>query len=116
MLTLTPNPTFKLEVNIPVPGGRKETVQFEFKYQDRDQYKEFLGRHSKPRVNGADVDVAPNANDEAAVEIIAGWRESDVGVPFNEENLRTIFKKYHGASYTIVMAYCADLEGRKLSN
>lgn len=119
MLTLNPSPTFKLPVTIPVQGGKKEIVEFEFKYQDRDEYKEFLNRHSKrPEFNGslAEVVDANSYNDAAAAEVIVGWRESDIGAPFNEDNLKTIFKKYHGASYAIVMAYCADLEGRKLSN
>lgn len=104
MLTLTPNPTFKLFVDIHVPGGKKEKIEFEFRYKDRDEYKDFLARHA----------AVGSTNDEPALEIVVGWSNGDL--PFTEENLRKIFQKYQTAAYSIVAAYCADLEGRKLSN
>ena len=40
--TLNPAPTFKAKVDIPVPGGKVEKVEFTFRHRTREEFQRWL--------------------------------------------------------------------------
>lgn len=100
-LTLNPDPTFKTKVGIPLPGGKKAPVGFEFKHKDRDQLKDFMERA---------VDMTAT---EMVTEIAVGWEFDD---ELNAENIERLTKNYMGAGRAIFDKYVEELGQVKLGN
>lgn len=99
--TLTPTPTFKAKVLIPVPGKTAEPVEFTFKGRTREQFKEFID-NLKDR---EDVDVI--------LEIASGW---ELDEPFDKENVEMLTENYLGAARAIIEKYLAELTQARLGN
>ena len=100
-LTLSPEPTFKADVTIPVPGGKAAVVEFVFKYRDRDGFKEFIDSLG----GGDDVDVI--------MDMASGW---DLADPFDRANVEKLAKLYMAAPMAIMNAYTDELTGARLKN
>lgn len=104
MFALNPNPTFKTEVTIPLPGGKDGKVKFVFKHKGRKALKEFfdsLGEGDTAR-----------PDHESLMELIADW--DGVDAKFSEEALETLLDNYPGAARAIFEAYNRGLfEGRE---
>lgn len=96
--TLTPNPTFKAPVEIPLPDGQVAKPTFEFKHRDKDAL-DVLVKNTKIK----DPDLLK--------EILAGW---DLDEAFNDESIGLLCKNYVMAPRSILSAYITALvEGRR---
>lgn len=101
-LSLTLAPTFKAPVQIPVPGARPVSVEFTFKYRDRDAFKEFLdGLHASTE----DVDLL--------LDIASGW---ELDEPFEKASLEKMVKTYIGSAAAVLNAYIAESTGARAKN
>lgn len=99
--SLTPNPTFKADVEIPVPGGKTATINFTFKHKTRDEFKAFT--------EGLDG----RGDAEIIQDIAAGWGLDDA---FNDKNIEALTQNYLGAGLAIVNAYVSELAGARKGN
>lgn len=107
MFVLQPNPTFKADVLIPVPGQEKPgKVTFEFIHMGRKALREFFDRLGEPSEEGVEKEDA-----EQLATLIKGWEGVDK--PFNVANLSTLLDNYPSAVRAIIQGYNAALfEGR----
>lgn len=103
-LTLTPAPTFKAIVKIPVPGSRLVDVEFTFKGRTRTEYEQLW----------EDV-LAKRWPDDADVvlEIASGW---DLDEPFDREHIQKMDENYLGSTKAIWDVYKAEISGARLGN
>jgi hypothetical protein len=99
-LKLTPDPTFKTKVAIPVPGAGTADVEFVFKHRTKDEAKAWL-------------DQAEDSDAESILAIATGWNLDD---EFNEENITKLCQSYAGAAVAIVNAYLGELRGTRTKN
>lgn len=98
---LTPNPTFKAKVNIPIPGASPEPVEFIFKHRSKDDYLEWA-----KNLEGKDeVDMI--------LEIATGWELAD---PFDRESVERMIQGYIGSARAIFDAYVFQQTNAKLGN
>ncbi|UOP05342.1 phage tail assembly chaperone [Conchiformibius kuhniae] len=94
-LKLQPNPTFKVPVDIPVPGQTEaETVVLTCKARTRKELNEFTEK-------------MPEYGSDAAIlsDIVTGW---DLDVPFNDQNLELLAENYIGSAELIIHAYLRE--------
>lgn len=99
--SLTPNPTFKRDVAIPVPGGKTASINFTFKHKNRDDFKAFLeGLEGRE-----DVDIV--------MDVASGWGLDDA---FNEDNVTELTQNYLGSARAILDAYITELSGARKGN
>jgi hypothetical protein len=105
MLKLTPNPTFKAKVLIPVPGDDKGTeILCTFKHMDRDTF----AAYSAP-------DAAAKRTDaESVLGVLVGWDGIDAA--FSPETVADLIRQYHGAAFAIVSAYAVELTKARAKN
>jgi len=99
--TLTPSPTFKAKVGIPVPGNGTTAVEFTFKGRTRDEFKTFIDELA----NREDVDVI--------MDIASGWELEDA---FDKENVEELIQNYLGAARAIIEKYLSELTQARLGN
>lgn len=99
--SLTPNPTFKRDVAIPVPGGKTASVSFTFKHKTRDEFKAFMDG------------IAGREDVEIIRDIAAGWGLED---DFSDENIEALTQNYLGSGLAIVDAYVSELSGARKGN
>ena len=99
--SLTPSPTFKCIVEIPVPGGRSAPVEFTFKGRTRDQFEEFMTglKSEKP--------------DELVMQLATGW---DLDEAFEQDNVDKLTQNYMGAGLAIWTKYVAELTKARTGN
>ncbi|HYD58970.1 MAG TPA: phage tail assembly chaperone [Noviherbaspirillum sp.] len=95
-LVLTPNPTFKAKVAIPVPGAGTTDVEFTFKHRSKDQLKEFM------ESNDGRGDV------EVIMDMCSGW---ELAEPFDEEHVEQLAQQYVGSSQAIFETYLRESTG-----
>lgn len=100
-LTLTPSPTFKAKVSIPVPGASAVDVEFTMKGRTRSEFKDFVAG-LKDR---EDVDVL--------MDICTGWELDDA---FTRENIETLNENYLGAARAVIEKYFAEITNARLGN
>lgn len=100
-LSLNPNPTFKLKVEIPVAGGEVAEVEFTFKHLGVKQ----LGEWSESNRDKLSA--------EAITEIALGW---DLDDAFTVENVERLLDGYGGADVAIFKAYLFELRGVRAKN
>jgi hypothetical protein len=92
--SLEPNPTFKKEVSIPVPGEGYAPVEFIFKHRDREGFEALAARMG---------DITPV---DFLLEIASGWNLDE---PFDAEHLTKLTDRYLGAFQVIADTYFAEL-------
>jgi hypothetical protein len=96
--TLTPNPTFKAPVEIPMPDGRVAKPVFEFKHRTKDAL-DSLVKNTKIK----DPDLLK--------EILTGW---DLDDEFNDANIEALCSNFVMAPRAILNVYITALvEGRR---
>jgi hypothetical protein len=100
-LSLTPNPTFKAVVGIPVPGAKPVDVEFTFKGRTREAFKLF----TDGLVNRDDTDVL--------MDIISGWDLEDT---FDKDNVEKLTQAYIGAARAIIEKYLTEITAARLGN
>ncbi len=99
--TLTPTPTFKAKVLIPVPGKTAESVEFTFKGRTREQFKEFIeGLKDREDV-------------EVVMDIASGWELEDA---FTVANVELLTQNYLGAARAVIEKYLSELTQARLGN
>lgn len=101
--TLDPKPTFKMKVDIPVPGDSFVPVEFTFKYRNRTELKK-LTDTIIPKIK-KDIDFVK--------EVAVGWELKE---EFNDENLERLNENYMGAVLAIYRAYIEGLTGVREKN
>jgi hypothetical protein len=105
MLKLVPNPTFKLDVNIPLPTGNVAKIKLEYKHLGRAALEDWLKSTADEEGNVLRKD------HEALGEVIVDW--SGVDEKFSQENLEQLLDSYPSAGRAMINAYLpAILEGK----
>lgn len=95
-LKLNAEPTFRAKVEIPVPGGKPEPIEFIFKHRKKDELREFL-------------ETSKDLEDpDYVLQIAMGWELSE---EFNRENIVRLLQNYHGAGAAISVTYVSELRG-----
>jgi hypothetical protein len=100
-LTLNPSPTFKAKVDIPVPGSADVSVEFVFKYRDREESAKFREEFA----NADDVDLI--------MAVCTGWELDD---EFSKENVEKLCRCYPLVGVRLIAAYFAELMGVRGKN
>lgn len=109
MLKLNPNPTFRADVPLTVPGQEAAgTVNFTFRHMGRNAFKVWSEAASGK----------PDA--ESLTELIANWQgvTDDAGAPvaFSDIALAALLDAYPAAGLEIVQAYVKALTESRLGN
>jgi hypothetical protein len=100
-LNLTPNPTFKAKVGIPVPGKGATDVEFTFKWRTAAEAEQWYEDTKELR----DVELIPT--------MATAW---ELDEPFDEENIARLCSAYMGAAVAITRTYVAELRGARAKN
>jgi hypothetical protein len=101
MLKLNPDPHFKAEVKITVPGKLEpETVNLTFKYRNRTDLVALWKKSEKPV--STDIDITKEQL-ELFNKIVTGW--DGVDGEFNAKNVETFVNNYSAAVNEIIAAY-----------
>jgi hypothetical protein len=111
MLVIAPKPTFTIPVNIHVPGQDEHgQISVTFNYKDVDELRDWQQRHGRKPVF------------DALKEVISTWQQQDVQdehgneLPYTDESLQRVLKKYHTAGQDFTQAYLAEVLGAKRKN
>jgi hypothetical protein len=103
MLKLTPDPKFKVDVQITVPGVEAPaTVKLVFKYMGRKQMAEFIEIQKDKEIP------------ESLAEIVLDWEGFDE--KFSPENLQIFLENYPAAPLEILKAYNKQLFESRVKN
>jgi hypothetical protein len=99
--SLTPSPTFKAKVDIPIPGGAPAQVEFVFKGRTRDQFESFMN------------DLSDKKPDDLVMDIASGW---DLDEAFEQDNIDKLTQNYLGAGLAIWAKYVSELTKARQGN
>lgn len=100
-IRLTPEPTFKAKVGIPVPGVQLPTkVEFTFKHRDKDALQAWLA-------------IEQTDDLVAVMDCAVAWENDE---PFDDENVGRLLQSYVGAARAIVTTYLDELRGARAKN
>lgn len=100
-LKLKADPTFRVPVKIPVPGGPSEAVAFIFKHRTRSELIDFQKW------------VEDKTNFEVVDACVVGWDLTD---EFTRQNIEQLLDSYIGATKAILRTYMDELTGARLGN
>ena len=100
-LKLTPDPTFKFSVGIPVPGLGNAPVVFVFKHRNGDELEAWI----KATSDSSDA--------ETIIDCAVSW---DLDDEFNAANVKAFCNNYPGGAYAIVRGYMGELRGQRAKN
>lgn len=101
MLKLTPNPTFKTNVQITIPGSDLPVkIEVTFRHKNKDQLKTFLeGMTGRP-------------DEEILHEVIESWQGPDEG--YSIDALRKLLLNYPASGPELLHGYIeAQAESRR---
>lgn len=100
--TLTPQPTFKHKVKLPVPGAGFVEVEFTFKHRSKTEFQEFM-------------ELAKDQSDDVALvmDVASGWELQDV---FDKDNVEKLVDNYVGAARAIFTTYVEELIKARVGN
>lgn len=105
MFKLNPNPTFKVDVEIPVPGKEAAPkIEVEYRHFTRKEQVAFQEEYTKEKFTDT----------ELLFRVIAGW--SGVDVPFTKEALDVLLDKYPSASVALFNTFYNELSPAKQKN
>lgn len=99
MFALNPNPTFKFDVSIPMPGGKVGKITFVFKHKGRKDLKAFFDSLSNTEKVREDH--------EALLDLVESWEGVDE--KFSPEALEKLLDNYPGAARVIFEAYSSAI-------
>jgi hypothetical protein len=100
-LKLTPDPTFKAKVGIPVPGQDSADVEFTFKHRTRDETMAWL------------KEVTQMTDTDTLMGLAVGW---DLDDEFTRENVERLCTNYGGSGAAVLNKYLAELRGERTKN
>jgi len=96
MLTINPNPTFKADVEITVPGQKEPgTISLTFKYMSRKEFTAHLEMNKEKKDKSGKVTQKGKTTSEDFPSFVLGWGLEE---EFNQENIE-IFLDNYPASY-----------------
>ena len=100
--TLNPQPTFKKEVKMPIPGAGFVDVEFTFKHRSKSEFKEFM-------------ELAKDQDDDTALvmDVASGWELQE---PFDKEHVEKLVDSYVGAARAIFTTYVDELIKARVGN
>ncbi|HGM5490631.1 TPA: phage tail assembly chaperone [Serratia fonticola] len=104
---LTPNPTFKVDVNIPRAGDSDGVLTFTFKHKKRSELEKLekaLREASEEQLSSGSYSNLPMT--DFLREICATWTLPD---ELNQESLITLLDNYPRAFDAIATAYTKEL-------
>jgi len=105
MFKITATPTFKVKVQISIPGSDKPgSLEVEFRHMGRAKLREFLDK-----LKSSEDDDADNL-----MVIIQGWSGADV--PFSREALEALLDQYPASARELFDAFLAELATSKRKN
>ena len=114
MLKLIPEPTFKEDVEITVPGQEKTgTIPLTFKCLGRKEYLAFIAATEGEKDKKGKVVKNPMTVVEAFPEFVEGW---DLAEDFTADNLEIFFNNYPAAYGEIIGAYSKLLFESRIKN
>lgn len=96
------NPTFRASVPIPVPGGKREPVPFDFKHYSQSGWEAYLKEHEGIKIS------------EAIFDVVTGWKID--GEEFSKDALATLMDEYPGAESAIWETYHQERFGAREKN
>ena len=99
--SLDPNPTFRFNVAIPVPGEKVSDVVFIGRHKSKRDVNELFERGKSL----SDVDLV--------MEITCGGELDD---PFDRENVTRMVENYIGSTGAIFQTYIRELSGQREKN
>lgn len=103
MLKLNPEPTFKADVPLTVPGEKKPvTVSMTFRYKNRKELIDYVER------------LKDRPMDEALSEIIAGW--DGIDAECNQESITALTNNYQASGHEIFSVYRTELIESRIKN
>ena len=103
MLKIVPEPTFKANVQITVPGQEDTaSVELTFNYMPKTKALEFFS------------EMKGKTDVEALTTLIAGWDGFDV--PFSKAALETFLDNYPAAAFEIIQAFNRNLLESRIKN
>lgn len=104
MFKIKANPTFRVKVKIPEPGGTTMPLDLEFKHRTKTELETWANKE----------ETKDKTNVDWLMDIIVGWH--DVDAPFSRDNLDAVLENYLGAALAIRTAYLDELTGARLGN
>ena len=113
MLKLTPNPTFKVPVEIQVHGEEAEEVSFIFKHMNDEQIDAFykrLNSGAKPTTSKQRL----KKDTDVLCEIVDGWEGVDED--FSKANLTKLISNYQGSARYILQAWEKEINQAPAKN
>jgi hypothetical protein len=100
-LRLTPDPTFKAKVGIPVPGKPVTPVEFTFRWRTATEVETWWEEVKERPL----VELIPT--------MATAWELDD---EFNDENIARLCSVYLGAADAIFKTYLDELRGARAKN
>lgn len=99
--SLKPNPTFKRDVEIPVPGEKPAKLNFVFRHKTRNELKEFVDS------------LADREDIDTVMDVACGW---GIDESFDEDNVEVLLQNYPGSALAIINAYLNEVSGARKGN
>ena len=101
--TLDPKPTFKMTVQVPIPGEGFAPLELTCKYRNKTERKEF----ADSVFSAEDGDVNVKMDDvQILKEIIVGWNIADKCTP---ENIEKLAENYPTVPSIVYIDYMSEL-------
>ncbi len=95
------NPTFKINVAIPIPGEAAQKVKFTFRHMRKSAYKEWFSQ------------ITAENELESMDAVIEGW---DAETAYSKDALAEMIDALPGAGAAIFKAYIGELHGAERKN
>jgi len=127
MFKVNPDPTFKDDVSVTIPGKKEPGVlSLVFKYKGTKEYEEYLkwaGLGEEVKKKGKTKEKEPEEKDQkpskvspvdALMELVEGW--VDVDAEFNKESVETLLDKHPLAFYEILGHYAKSRWESRVKN
>lgn len=102
-VSIKPDPTFRVEVEIPRPGKEALKLPLLYKHRGKAELEEF--RKTDPGRLREDIDVV--------MDMVEGWEANE---EFNREAMAGLLNNFHAAGDAIVGAYISELRRARSGN
>lgn len=114
MLKLNPDPQFKADVEITVPGAvEMGSISLTFKYRNRKELSALWGSPEdgeKPKKD----DLTKKKDIDLFMEMVAGW--DGIDAEFNKKNAEIFLNNYPAAANEIAIEYSKLLVVSRIKN